>query len=827
GGAIIIWDGCTSINNTNLTNNMVYTHDTSELSGGYYTEMSGGAIDNRGNLTVTYSMLNNNFIDAPEGHGGAIFNFMGTMTLNHTTMEDNNATNGGAIFAYAGSNDDQVVQSSQYFSNSEDSTNHYGITITNSILKNNKALLGGAIYNNFVFIDINNVTLNNNSAFAGGAIYNFAYPEQYPQGRLQYNNMYLLGVINLTDSRLTNNNASYGGAIRNIGGNLIVNNTTLEKNNATGYGGAIETGNGVVIIENATLNNNTANRGGAIHNTVFEMITVVSDETTKKVKSIKTQPNTADEILPVSYSNVFITDTTLKNNKAVIGGAIYNEKGMLNVTESVFTNNTAANASAISNYDKASIYNNTFKTNKANMKGKAIINDGNAEIRDNINDEISIYYGTIYTKAEDVSVIRNIFDDGILYTTIEITVNNSNPNVFDEVEVSLLFKDHFNRTIPSQLINLKIGDKTYNVTTKTDGTATQKHTLTTNVTDVIATFAGNDVYNKTSNSTVINAKKLNTKISLTTSNSTPLNNTPITITATLKDSKNNNVSGQNIQLNIAGKSVTVKTNASGIATYKYTPTKVETQTINATFAENNQYTGSTASTKITVKKLNTKLTLNVSNSTPLNATPINVTVTLTDSNNKAVANQNVTLNIAGKDYTVKTNNNGVAVQAYTPTKVETQSIKATYNGNSQNNNSTATTIITVKKLNTKLALKVSSTSPVMNTSISITVTLTDANNKPVANQNVTLKVAGNTFTVKTNSNGTAVQSYTPNKAENQTITATYNGNSQLNNSTATAKITVKKINTKITLKVSNSTPVKDTTINITATLTDSNNNKLA
>ena len=82
------------------------------------------------------------------------------------------------------------------------------------------------------------------------------------------------------------------------------------------------------------------------------------------------------------------------------------------------------------------------------------------------------------------------------------------------------------------------------------------------------------------------------------------------------------------------------------------------------------------------------------------------------------------------------------------------------NGNSQYINSNATTSITVKKINTKLLVKVSNSTPVNSTSITITATLTDANNKAVVNQNITLNVASKTFNVKTNSNGVATQNYT-------------------------------------------------------------------
>ena len=807
GGAISNSYGNTTINNTNFTQNYA---------------KSGGVINLfAGNLNITSSLLKNNTATYYGGAlyidygnllssntnitynkaecGGAAYN-LGNLTVNKSNLTDNEAICGGAIY-----NANILDESSNQVESLASST------ITDSTIKNNNAeeYIGGAIFNNGT-MEIKNTTLENNNALSGGAVFNGA-------------------VLNISLSRFNNNTAENGGAISTYKSNSIITDTNLTGNKAI-YGGALYHEESLIILNSTTFTQNNATcYGGAI----YANQTGNNPEKSEEIIIIADGSDESEEIITIAdgeeeaYTGIYTYNSTFNNNHAEIeGGAIYNENGTLNVTESIFTNNTAINASAISNYANASIYNNTFKTNKANMKGKAIIDEnGNAEIRDNINDEISIYYGTIYTKGEDVKIIKNIFDDGILYTTIEINVNNTKPYVFDEVEISLLLKDHFNRTIANQLINLKVGDKTYNTTTNTKGIAKQKHKLTTNVTNVIATYNGNDIYNKTVNTTIINAQKLNTKIILAASNGTPLNNTTVTITATLKDAKNNNVSGQNIKLNIAGTNVTVKTNANGTATYKYTPTTLGKQTITATYPENNQYKAGNATTTITVKKLDTKITLTVSNKTPVLNTSINITVTLKDSNNNAVTGQNITLNIAGKTFTVKTNASGTAIQAYTPTKAETQIIKATYKGNSQYTQSNATTNITVKKINTQLTLKVSNTTPVNNTPINITVTLKDANNKTLSNQNVTLTVGDKKYNLKTNANATITQTYTPVKIETLTITATYNGNSQYTGSTKTTNITVRnKYNTNTV--VNSVSGIIGEKLTLKATVTDENNKKV-
>ena len=839
-----------------------------------------GAIYNIGNITIKDTNLINNTANKA---GGAIANDLNSgygplpslsntikaalsedgmedtysnITIINSTLKNNGAPCGGAIFNHVmhymygdwiksikTASDDPIFPKDYVIIDLKDST-----------LGDNSAEYGGAIFNEGGIVNINNTTLENNEALTGGAIVNTLEP-RYEM--IQEESMFpfifeVMGncaVITIDNSTLKNNSALNVGAVFNSQGIIIINNTTLENNNASNIG-AIGNLNGNLTITHSTINNNTAtDDAGAISS-----IVILPEIEFVFEKNMKTAPIGSTDTIEIT-SNVIISDTTIKYNTAknggaivnsnasnlnitnstiefnhadITGGAIINENGTININTTVFTNNTAPNASAINNTGNATIYNNTFKTNKADMKGKAIINEATAVIKYNINDETSTYYGTIYTKGEDVSIIKNIFDDGIVNTTITISTNNTNPYVGDKVKISFLLEENQTRTpVASQTLKITVDGKTYTRTTNANGIATVEYTLNSTLTKVTAKFEGNGIYNVSNQTLNINAKKINTKLTLKVSNSTPINNTSINITATLTDVNGKKLSGHNVTLNINGKNVTAKTDANGIITQVYTPTKVEKQTITAAYAGNNQYINSSAKITITVKKINTKLAVKVSNSTPVNNTAITITATLTDADNKAVPNQNVTLTVAGKTFTVKTNTNGVATQSYTPTKVETQTITATYKGDSQHNNSTATANITVKKLNTKLAVKASNTAPVLNTSINITATLTDASGNKLANQNVTLSVAGKTFNVKSNSNGVATQSYTPVKVETQTIKATYKGDSKYNNSTATTNISVKKLNTKLAVKASNTSPVLNTSINITATLTDASGNKLA
>jgi hypothetical protein len=103
-------------------------------------------------------------------------------------------------------------------------------------------------------LTLNNVTLQNGraSGFQGGAIYQAS-----------------LSTITINNSTLRNNYAdSFGGAIQNNNGTLIINNSTFS-GNSTGtvgviFGGAIYNQSGTVTITNSTFTGNTAAYAGAI-----------------------------------------------------------------------------------------------------------------------------------------------------------------------------------------------------------------------------------------------------------------------------------------------------------------------------------------------------------------------------------------------------------------------------------------------------------------------------------------------------------------------------------------------------------------------------------
>jgi predicted outer membrane repeat protein len=147
--------------------------------------------------------------------GGAIFNNVGTLKIENTTLIKNFAQrNGGAIY----------------------SNRATGISISNSELADNESQNGGAIYSN-------------------GA------------------KMVELHAVSIERNMVTTS----GGGIYSVGGPLSISESVISANSADLYGGAMFFSRGKGLVENSSLNGNATNdSGGAIYNDLIGDLTIIN-----------------------------------------------------------------------------------------------------------------------------------------------------------------------------------------------------------------------------------------------------------------------------------------------------------------------------------------------------------------------------------------------------------------------------------------------------------------------------------------------------------------------------------------------------------------------
>ncbi len=156
--------------------------------------------------------------------------------------------------------------------------NAENLTIANSIITGNSAFEGAGIFNQGGTVDITNSTISDNNASYGGGIVNSSFligdfgtvyisdstisgntaGSNAGGGIINRNN----GIVDISNSTISNNNAAYAGGIFNQGGTVDVSNSTISGNNSNDDGGGVFSDFGRLNISNSTISGNDANGDG-------------------------------------------------------------------------------------------------------------------------------------------------------------------------------------------------------------------------------------------------------------------------------------------------------------------------------------------------------------------------------------------------------------------------------------------------------------------------------------------------------------------------------------------------------------------------------------
>jgi len=192
----------------NITNGIVYISGLTIADGKAVFPSSGGAVFNRGTLTISNCILSGSTVPATNAltEGGAIFN-SGTLLLSQSLVVSNTAPGSGGIF-----------------------NSHGFLTVLNCTFSSN---------------------LSTNRSSGGGAIANY-------------------GTTQIYGSTFVSNSAGFGGAIENgsvVNGpdlSLTMTNCTVASNTASISGGGIHDNGGRMAIDHSTIAGNFAAVGGGI-----------------------------------------------------------------------------------------------------------------------------------------------------------------------------------------------------------------------------------------------------------------------------------------------------------------------------------------------------------------------------------------------------------------------------------------------------------------------------------------------------------------------------------------------------------------------------------
>ena len=578
-----------------LIQNLTLTHGS--------IQGSGGAIYNRGNLTLKDCIFKENSIF---GNGGAIYN-VGTLTLSSATFNGNIADKGGAVY----NTGTLKVSSSTFTDNSalgfEGGAvyNEGNLTLTNSTFAANDAESGSAVLN-VGTMAVSGCKFNDNTAGKAGA------------GAV--NNS---GTATLSGCTFTGNFAGNAGAVYNKG-KLTLKNCTFTGNTAINYGGAIYN-EGTMTVSGCTFTGNNATQSG-LAGAIYNVGTMnVSSCTFVGNKAM----TAGGAIVNDEGGNTTLKDCTFTNNTEIgaegFGAGAVANIGTMTLSGCTFTGNSANQGGAILNGGPLTVNGCTFIGNTANYYGGAITNsDGDITAHFNrfVNnsavagsaifnyetgeettgsvdakynwwgsnkDPSSEFSGPVAYGPWLVLTINSSSDKTVPGGKVTVTAdlqhdsngvyhNPSEGHLMDGTAVIFSADNGSLNPIAAELVN---GSAVTSFTAKTVGLA-----------NVSATFDNETVATK------IAVNK--SKTSLTVVNVTSVAGKVVSVTAVLKDENGNLLAGKTVAFAINGVTFTAVTNASGVAVFNYTPSKEGVYTVNANFEGDDNYLGSDVSGILTV-----------------------------------------------------------------------------------------------------------------------------------------------------------------------------------------------------------------------------------
>ena len=363
--------------------------DLTKRFGETSTEGGGGIFNNGGvvNITGADTLISDNFASGTSGSGGGLFNDLGgELNITDATITGNVANRaGGGIEAVAGTttNLTDVILSENNAGVGPDAVaapgNGGGLHITGAgdativggeVDGNVAASEGGGLWNGTGTLVVDGTLIVGNTASGaaadegGGGIFNAG-------GALDVNSVEFVGnradgtsgsgggllnnagSVEITDSVFSLNSANRaGGAIEDLAGTLLLQDSTIRSNQALsnpGNGGGVHiTGASVVDINSTLLGQNIAsNEGGGIWNSTLGQLTLF-----ESIVDANVAPFGAGVFADGTGGILSITASTLSRNSALQqGGGLLSEGGETTITNSTLSTNFASQGGGIAVLD--------------------------------------------------------------------------------------------------------------------------------------------------------------------------------------------------------------------------------------------------------------------------------------------------------------------------------------------------------------------------------------------------------------------------------------------------------------------------------------------
>ena len=384
------------------------------------------------------------------------------------------------------------------------------------------------------------------------------------------------------------------------------------------------------------------------------------------------------------------------------------------------------------------------------------------------------------TYALNASFESDDYDYSFISATVTVDKATSDFTYYDLIMAykdgsawAVTLTDVNGNAISGVFVKIGINGAVYNRKTDENGVASLPINLGVGLYSINATFEGSAGYESAFTKATVTVNKAYAKLSANNIVMRYKDGSAWIVTLT-EFYGGNAISGDYVNVTINNKVYKLKTNAIGVAklTINLNP---GTYYIGASFS-NSRYDAEPINATVTVNK----------------ATPIlaaddlimvykdgsSFTVTLTDFEGNAFASTNVKITIGNKTYTLKTDENGVAILPIN-LPVGKYTVTSKFDGNSKYSEVKINNTITVEK--PRLTIVAEDVNMTYQDGTNYTVQITDGDGQAVAQDGVVIKVTinGKSYNIRTNAEG--ISSLPINlKAGTYDITAEYNGK-QINN----------------------------------------------
>lgn len=402
--------------------------------------------------------------------------------------------------------------------------------------------------------------------------------------------------------------------------------------------------------------------------------------------------------------------------------------------------------------------------------------------------------------AEDTVV------DGI--TSITITLQDENEQKLDK-SVHITITDNTGEILQQQKVTLTGGSTTLTFTPQHEG-----------IYHVIADYDGEEnIYENSTQDSQITVRKITTNMTITTATNDYYVNDTITFKLKLKDSYDNSLENQNMELVINNKTVSITTDSKGEAIYEYTPLSTEKLDVTAIYEKTRKYDSFTSTITLTPKKQDVKIITQIEEK-PKYDSEQTIKGHVISENTGNTANGTVTIKINDKTISTIPLVNGEYTTSYHVNQTGKSTITVIFNENEAFNTVQSTNNISITALETRITIN-----PVTDTTINNTVRIIgstiDENGNPV-NEKIIVTLNEQTIKEVTPTEGEFAFDITSDYVGTNTITLRLDAdNKRYSPTSLTETFTV----TKSELKIENTEYIinNNKTVTVTGQLTDNDN----